>query len=206
MYIGWRKIIANNLNVYGSKKMNIPEPEFYVIYTGRQKIDKDIISLRQDFWNDPDAKLDILARVIHSENKNDIIGQYIIFTHVLDEQIKIHGRKRIAAENTIRICQDNDVLREYLEGLKKEVVPTMMLLFAQDYVTEMYAREREEKGERRGEKKGTMKNTVRMCQRFGATVDETIKMLAEDFGLSPERAAKYVNKQWKESTLKKEED
>lgn len=199
-------IIGNNLNVYGSKKMNIPEPEFYVIYTGRQKIDKDIISLRQDFWNDPDAKLDILARVIHSENKHDIIGQYIIFTHILDEQIKIHGRKRIAAENTIRICQDNDVLREYLEGLKKEVVPTMMLLFDQDYVTEMYAREREEKGERRGEKKGAMKNTVRMCQRFGATVDETIKMLAEDFGLPAERAAKYVNKHWKESTLKKEED
>ena len=82
----------------------------------------------------------------------------------------------------------------------------MMLLFDQDYVTEMYAREREEKGERRGEKKGAMKNTVRMCQRFVATVDETIKMLAEDFGLSPERAAKYVNKHWKESTLKKEED
>lgn len=140
MYIGWRKIIGNNLNVYGSKKMNIPEPEFYVIYTGRQKIDKDIISLRQDFWNNPDAKLDILARVIHSENKHDIIGQYIIFTHVL------------------------------------------------------------------GKKKGAMEITERTCKRFGATVDETIKMLAEDFGLSAERAAKYVNKHWKESTLKKEED
>ena len=106
-------IVDNKFNVYGSMKINIPEPEFYVIYTGSRKIDKDIISLRQDFWQNPNAKLDILVRVIHSENKNDIIGQYIIFAHVLDRQIKTHGYTREAAKNTIRICQDNDVLREF---------------------------------------------------------------------------------------------
>ncbi|MBR4197049.1 MAG: hypothetical protein IKQ95_10150 [Synergistaceae bacterium] len=196
-------IIENGLNVYGSKKINIPEPEFYVIYTGSRKIDKDIISMRQDFWQNPNAKLDILVKVIHSENKNDIIGQYIIFTHVLDSQIKIHGRTREAAENTIRICQNDNVLKEYLESLEKEVITIMIMLFKQDYVTEKYAQEREKEGEKRGKKKGkiegAMENTVKMCRRFGATLDEAINMLAQDFGLTAENAAQYVRKLWEKS-------
>ena len=194
-------IIGNELNVYGSKKMNIPEPEFYVVYTGSRRIEKDIISLRQDFWHNPDAKLELIVRVINSENKNDIIGQYIIFTHVLDEQIKIYGRTKEAAENTISICQDDGVLKEYLEGLKKEVVSTMMLLFDQDYATAMYGKEQEKIGEKKGERKGkrigAIETTVRMCRRFGATIEEAVNMLIEDFGLTSEKASMYVNNLWK---------
>ncbi len=189
-------IIDNGLNVYGSKKIIIPEPEFYVIYTGKRKINKDIISLREDFWHNPNAKVDIVARVIHSENKNDIAGQYIIFAHVLDSQIKIHGRTQEAAENTVRICQNNDVLREYLESLTKEVITVMMLLFEQERITETYGKEREEIGEKRGKIEGAMENTVRMCRRFGATIEEAINMLAQDFGLTAEKAAQYVKKLW----------
>ena len=190
-------IVENKFNVYGSKKINIPEPEFYVIYTGSRKIDKDIISLRQDFWHNSNAKLDITARVIYSENKSDIIGQYIIFAHVLEEQIKIHGRTMEAANNTIRICQNNEILREYLESRKKEVITTMMLLFDQDYATEMYGNEREQEGEKKGKIEGAMANTVKMCRRFGKTLNEAINMVAEDFGLTAENAAQYVNKLWK---------
>ncbi|MBQ2616337.1 MAG: hypothetical protein IJF90_05715 [Synergistaceae bacterium] len=136
-------------------------------------------------------------RVINSENKNDIIGQYIIFTHVLDEQIKIYGRTKEAAENTISICQDDGVLKEYLESLKKEVVSTMMLLFDQDYATAMYGKEQKMEGERIGEKKGAIETTVRMCRRFGATIEEAVNMLIEDFGLTSEKASMYVNNLWK---------
>lgn len=186
-------IIETGLNVYGSMKMDIPEPEFYVIYTGSRRIDKDIISLRRDFWHNSDAKLDLIARVINSENKDDIIGQYIIFTHVLDDQIKVYGYTLEAAENTIRICQDDNVLREYLNGLKKEVITTMMLLFDQDYATGMYGKECRQEGE----KIGAIEATVKMCQRFGATVSEAVNMLAEDFGLSADEASQYVSKLWK---------
>ena len=204
-------IIENGLNVYGSKKINIPEPEFYVIYTGSRKIDKDIISLRHDFWHNPNAKLDILVRVIHSENKNDIIGQYIIFAHVFDSQVKVHGYTPEAAENTIKICQNNEVLREYLETLKKEVITIMMMLFDQAHATETYGKEREKIGEKRGEKRGekkgkkigkiegAMENTVKMCRRFGATLDEAINMLAQDFGLTAENASQYVRRIWEKS-------
>ena len=84
----------------------------------------------------------------------------------------------------------------------------MILLFKQEYATEKYGDEREKKGKKigeiEGEKKGkkigriegAMENTVRMCRRFGATIEEAINMLAKDFGLTAENAAQYVNKLW----------
>ena len=192
-------IFEQGLNIYGSKKLVIPEPEFYVIYTGSRKINRDIISLRQDFWNNPNAKLDLLVKVINSENKDDIVGQYIIFSRVFDEQVKIHGHKQIAVENTIRICQDSGVLKEYLESRKKEVMNVMKFLFDQDYADEMQRRESEARGKKIGKIEGAMETTVKMCQRLGASVEEAVNMLTHDFGLSAENAAQYVSKLWKTS-------
>ena len=114
-------ITDHNLNVYRSHKVAIPEPEFYVIYTGSRKITKDVISLKEDFWNNPDAKVDLQARVINSESRDDIIGQYIIFCHVLDGQIKIHGRQKAAIEETIRICQNHSILKNISKAEKRRL-------------------------------------------------------------------------------------
>ena len=67
-------------------------------------------------------------------------------------------------------------------------------MFTQEYVTETYGKEREKKGKI----EGAMETTVKMCRRFGATLDETINMLVQDFGLTSENAAQYVNKLWKD--------
>ena len=73
----------------------------------------------------------------------------------------------------------------------------IMSVLSQEYATKIYAKECEEKGEKRGQKKGAMEATVKMCQRFGTTLEEAVNMLAQDFGLSAENADQYVNKFWK---------
>ena len=178
-------ISDRGLNVYTSTKLEIPEPEFYVIYTGSHKVDREIISLRKDFWNNPNAKIDLTARVIHTESKHDVIGQYIIFCHVLDEQIKIHGYDKKAAEEAIRICQNAEVLKQYLEGRKKEVIGIMRMLFDQDYANRVHEREL------------LVGNTVEMCQDFGASIDDTIHRLAEKFGFSKDVASRFVHEYWR---------
>ena len=182
-------ITENNLYVYGSKKIEIPEPEFYVIFTGNRKFKKDTISLKEDFWKDSDAKVDVTAKVIYAENKEDIIGQYIIFSHVLDDQIRKYGRNKTAVEETIRICKSEGVLREYLESREKEVIDIMITLFGQEYAVEAYAADRE--------KTGVIRNTVEMCQEFGATIEEAIQKLIVKFGLSQKDSEDYVEEFWK---------
>ena len=178
----------NKLSVYSDKKIELPEPEFYVIYTGDRKIDKDILSLKGDIFENPDAKLELIARVIHAENKNDIIGQYIIFCHVLDSQIKIYSYTKKALENTIKICQNSNVLKKYLESRKKEVTDIMFILFDQEYNTKLYAEEYARNRE--------IKGAVEMCKEFGFSIKDVIKKIAEKFGIAKERAEKYVNEFW----------
>lgn len=181
-------IHENGIDLYGGTKADIPEPEFYVIYTGDRKINKDIISLKEDIFENPDAKLDLTARVIHAENKNDIIGQYIIFCHVLDSQRKIYGFTEKAIENTIKICQNLGVLKKYLESRKKEVMNIMFILFDQDYNTEFYGRKQKISG------------AVEMCKDFGLSIKDSVSKIAEKFDITQERAERYVNEFWEKKT------
>lgn len=92
------------------------------------KLEKKTISLRNDVWHNPKASIELQARVINAEDTEDVTGQYIIFCHVFDDQVKLYGRVRFAVEEIIRICQDKNVLREYLESRKKEVITIMNTL------------------------------------------------------------------------------
>ena len=122
--------------------------------------------------------------MIHSGNKNDVIGQYIIFAHVLDSHIKIYGRNKSAVENTIRICQNEDVLCEYLEGRKKEVIDVMMLLFDHDYMVKAYSEHKA--------KIQAIKYAVEMCQDFGLSIEKAIHRVAVKFGLTEEKVSHYL--------------
>jgi hypothetical protein len=64
--------------------------------------------------------VEIKAKVIYQRNTNDIIDQYIIFCKVFDEQRKKYGYTKTAISNTINICKDRNVLKEYLESREKE--------------------------------------------------------------------------------------
>ena len=76
---------------------------------------------------------------MYQENEKDIIGQYIIFSKVYNEQRKLHGNTKQAVTETIRICKDRNVLKEYLESKEQEVVDIMMTLFDDEQVLEAYA-------------------------------------------------------------------
>ena len=54
--------------------------------------------------------IDVKVKMIYDGKDNDIISQYVAFTKVYDEQIKLYGRTREAVTNTINICKDRDVL------------------------------------------------------------------------------------------------
>ena len=194
-------ITAYKFSLYSSTKIEIPEPEFYIIYTGKKKV-KDKISLREEFWDSPN--LDLSARVIHAENKNDILGQYIIFCHVFDQQRKIYGHASSAIENTIRICQNSDVLKEYLESRKKEVMDIMFVLFDQEYNTEVYVEEEKQKalkqglkqGKLQGLKQGKLQGAIEALQDTGLAIEKIIDTIAKKFNLSEQKAASYVHEFW----------
>lgn len=126
-------------NLYGSKKVNMPKPELYMIFTGEKPENPpDIISLSEDFFDGEKIALDAQVKVLYQEDENSIIGQYIIFCKVYNEQRKKYGQTKKAVTETIRICKDRNVLKEYLESKEQEVVDIMMTLFDDEQILEAY--------------------------------------------------------------------
>ena len=133
-----------NQNLYGSKKVNMSKPELYVIFTGDRKRVPDTISLSKEFFAGEKNSIDAEVKVLYQENENDIIGQYIIFTKVYNEQRKKYEATKEAILETIRICKDRNVLKEYLENREKEVVDMMMTLFDDEQILKAYTKDIED--------------------------------------------------------------
>ena len=117
---------------------------------------------------------------------------------------------------TIRLCRDRDVLKEYLERREREVTKIMSLLFDQETVTRI----REERlyreamaegkvegkaegkaegkveGRAEGEAEGKVQGSVNTCRSFGLSYDETVVKLAEMFGIPEDDARVQVARYW----------
>ena len=130
-----------NQNLYGSKKVNMPKPELYMIYTGDKKKIPNTISLSEEFFHGEKISIDAEVKVLYQENENDIIGQYIIFSKVYNEQRKLYGATKKSILKTIRICKDRNVLKEYLENREQEVVDMMMTLFDDEQILRAYTKD-----------------------------------------------------------------
>ena len=118
----------------------MPKPELYVIFTGEKpKSPPDTISLSKDFFDGEKIAVDTEVKVLYQEDENNIIGQYIIFCKAYNEQRKKYGQTKKAVTETIRICKNRNVLKEYFENKEQEVVDIMMTLFDDEQVLEAYA-------------------------------------------------------------------
>ena len=125
-------------NLYKSKKVKVPVPEIYVIYTGDRKTRPSEISLAQEFFEGKESYIDVKVKMLYDGEDGDIINQYVIFTKVCNEQMALHGRSQKAVLEAIRICKDRNVLREYLISKEKEVIDIMMVLYDEQEVMRSY--------------------------------------------------------------------
>ena len=64
-----------------------------------------------------------------------------MFSKVYDEQRKLYRNTKQAVTETIRICKDSNVLKEYLESKEQEVVDIMMALFDDEQILKAYIKE-----------------------------------------------------------------
>ncbi len=123
---------------------------------------------------------------------------YVIFTGKrvskpeyvsLSEELKIYGRTRVAITNTINICKDRDVLKEYLSSREKEVVDMVMTLFDEEQVMRAYVESEKEEA--------AMISAIEMCQEIGLPISETIKKVAGKYKLEENDAEVWVQRYWK---------
>ena len=178
-------IDEQKLNLYSGKKVKLPKPEAYVVYTGDKPSCPEVLSLNDLFWDgDKNYTVDVRVKVIRDGKKGDILDQYIVFTRVLAEQIKIHGKTVKAIKETIRICKERNILKEYLESRESEVVTIMNALYDQKEILERYVNEerQEAREEGRAEARAEFSEREAEFSKREAELKEEVKKVAERTG------------------------
>ena len=146
-FLGYIKM--KKLNIYGTKKIDIPIPELYVLYTGKDKLKKKTYSLNEEFY-DGKSPIDLRIKVITTSKKNDILSQYLTFIKMSDE----YRIKDKSVKELLDTCIKKDILKEFIEEHYKEVVEVMDVLFNQDWVTKVYEESLYNEGKEEGIQEG----------------------------------------------------
>lgn len=167
------------MDLYSSKKIQLPKPELYVIYTGERTARPDIISLSEEFFDGQVSAVEVKVKMLYGEKGNDIISQYVNFTKVYNEQLKQYGRTRKAVMETIRICKNKNVLKEYLEAREKEVVTIMMALFDEEQVMRNYVARKEKEAVERATEETARETAIKMLRSGKFSVEEVAEYITK---------------------------
>ena len=159
--------------------------QVYLIYSGNKGKKPELLSFTNEFFSGNESTVEIKAKVLYGNNKkHDMISQYIAYCRVLDMQVKKHGRTKKAIEETIRICSDKDILKEYLEAHRKEVVDIMTQLYDREREMGLYVAEKE----RDAARKTTLENIKNLMQNLKMSAKEAMNAL----GIAPKDQKIYL--------------
>ena len=143
-------LVMKNIDLYGSVKLDIPDVEAFVIFTGKKKIDKEILSLNQEFFRGNPNKPEFRAKVIHGSYKGGIIEEYMGFCRIWDENVlkaETPEQKQKAVAMTIELCIRKGYLAEYLQAHRAEVEKIMITMLSPEYVKKAAERTERIKGD-----------------------------------------------------------
>ncbi|EFM38143.1 hypothetical protein HMPREF0379_2103 [[Eubacterium] yurii subsp. margaretiae ATCC 43715] len=145
-----------NLNeLYNTKPRIIPKIKLFVVYTGDKMMqDHDLYLKDVMVENDIISDIDMKVRVLCTGSKGSILGQYILFTQIYTKQKKECKDIETAVKNTIEICMNDEILKEYLDYRKMEVQEMITAFTTQEEAFESFLKDEVKRGRKEGEKIG----------------------------------------------------
>ena len=142
MYIArvYEKIIGDK-NIYASRLIPIPRPEFFVLYNGEAAFpDEKTLKLSDAFEKTGSLRLpekdalELVVKVVNiNQGKNEslvkqckTLAGYSVFISKMREYEKECGNKTEAMTRAIKYCRENDILKSFLEKNGTEVINMLM--------------------------------------------------------------------------------
>lgn len=170
--------MTRNENLYGTKVIQIPPPEFIIFYNGEKDIPEETLLKLSDMYGlkVKDPKLELKATMLNiSGSKNSRLKEtcrtlrdYAIYT----DKIRLYSKENPldeAVERAIDECIAEDVLKDFLTKHKAEA--KAMSIF--EYDQEKHIRQEREEAWTEGRDSGLkLAETVFKLFREGKTVEE----------------------------------
>ena len=190
--------ITRNVNLYGSKIVKIPTPEFIIFYNGKKDCpDRQVMKLSDMYTvKEESYKLELEATMLningtHNQKLKDAcrtLKEYAVYTDKIrryTEEMSLED----AVERAIRECIEEDVLKEFLEKHRAEAKAMSIFEYDQEKHIRMEREEAWEDGRREGEEKALLlaKQIFKLAQ-----AGKSSKEIAEICGISEEKVTQIL--------------
>lgn len=177
-------------SLYGSRTISLPMPKCVVFYNGEEEM-PDAWELRlSDAFHGEKDEADVELRVqVYNINyghnrelmkKCPTLEAYAKFTAVGRQYIAEGMERQEAYSQAVEYCIENNILKEFLQKNKSEVVGMLL----EEFDAEKYERTIREEGREEGKEQGRIESKI-----------ESIMELLEEFGQVPQRIVELINSQ-----------
>ena len=199
LYIGrvYEKIIRDK-RIYSTKKIPVPQPEFFVLYNGLAPYpDENYLRLSEAFESTkplglPEKEtpsLELVVRVINiNKGKNEAVAgrcqtlaQYSVFVAKVREHEKEGLTRQEAVKKAVIFCRSHDILREFLEQNSTEVVNMLLTEWNWDDALDVRYEEGLEEGLQKGLEKGHEEGCEEGGQRKARDIARKMKNAGRSF-------------------------
>lgn len=189
---------TKDMNIYGSKKVQIPLPSFVIFYNGvKSQPDRTEFLLSELFHPTTDQPALELKAVMLNINKGHN-QELMNACHTLRDYSEYVARIRTysaempltdAVEKAITECIHENILRDFL--LKNRAEAKAMSIY--EYDEEKTLRMFWEEGYEDGERNGKIQATIEMCLEFNLSSDAIVQKLMTKFQFSENQAQEYLD-------------
>ena len=189
---------TKDMNIYGSKKVQIPLPSFVIFYNGvKSQPDRTEFLLSELFHPTTDQPALELKAVMLNINKGHN-QELMNACHTLRDYSEYVARIRTysaempltdAVEKAITECIHENILRDFL--LKNRTEAKAMSIY--EYDEEKTLRMFREEGYEDGERNGKIQATIEMCLEFNLSSDAIVQKLMTKFQFSENQAQEYLD-------------
>ena len=189
---------TKDMNIYGSKKVQIPLPSFVIFYNGvKSQPDRTEFFLSELFHPTTDQPALELKAVMLNINKGHN-QELMNACHTLRDYSEYVARIRTysaempltdAVEKAITECIHENILRDFL--LENRVEAKAMSIY--EYDEEKTLRMFREEGYEDGERNGKIQATIEMCLEFNLSSDAIVQKLMTKFQFSENQAQEYLD-------------
>lgn len=189
---------TKDMNIYGSKKVQIPLPSFVIYYNGvKSQPDRTEFLLSELFHPTTDQPALELKAVMLNINKGHN-QELMNACHTLRDYSEYVARIRTysaempltdAVEKAITECIHENILRDFL--LKNRAEAKAMSIY--EYDEEKTLRMFREEGYEDGERNGKIQATIEMCLEFNLSSDAIVQKLMTKFQFSENQAQEYLD-------------
>ena len=189
---------TKDMNIYGSKKVQIPLPSFVIFYNVvKSQPDRTEFLLSELFHPTTDQPALELKAVMLNINKGHN-QELMNACHTLRDYSEYVARIRTysaempltdAVEKAITECIHENILRDFL--LKNRAEAKAMSIY--EYDEEKTLRMFREEGYEDGERNGKIQATIEMCLEFNLSSDAIVQKLMTKFQFSENQAQEYLD-------------